>query len=67
MSSLYRAAKGGTIIGIIVENKLFNRLEMNLERVITINHGFSVLRLSVDINGLRFASSINIDLGPQQT
>ena len=41
--SLYRGAKNGEMIGIIVENKLINGLEINLEHVIIIfNHGFSV-------------------------
>ena len=42
---------------IIAENKHINSQEINLERVITTNHGPT----------LRFASGINIDLGPQQT
>ena len=39
--SLYRSEKNGENIGIIVENKLINRLEINLEFVIiTFNYGF---------------------------
>ena len=55
MSSLYREAKDGEIhvIGIIVENKHINGLEINLECVI--NNRFSV-----------FASGININQEPKQ-
>ena len=43
MLSLYRDAKDGEIIGIIVENKHINGLGINLECVIiTFNHGCSV-------------------------
>ena len=43
MSSLYRSEKYVENIGIIVENKLINGLEINLEFVIiTFNHGFLV-------------------------
>ena len=41
MSPLYRDAKDGKIIRIIVENKHINGLEINLECVIiTFNHRF---------------------------
>ena len=50
MSSLYRDTKDGEIIGIIVENKRINGLELNLECVmITFNHGFLVLTFIVAI------------------
>ena len=62
MSSLYRDEKDGENIGIIVENTNINGREINLEWVIiTFNHRFSVF------NVWRFASGIDIDLGPQQT
>ena len=61
MSSLYRNEKDGENIGIIVENTNINRREINFKCIIiTFNHGFSVF------NVWRFASGINIDLGPQQ-
>ena len=41
MSSLYSGVQYGEIIGITVENKHINGLEINLECVIiTFNHGF---------------------------
>ena len=43
MSSLYRSEKDGENVGIIVENKHLNGLEINLECVIiTFNHRFPV-------------------------
>ena len=46
MSSQYRSEKDGENIGIIVENKLINGLEINLEGVIiTFNHGVSVFNV----------------------
>ena len=43
VSSLYRSQKDGEIIGIVIENKHINRLEINSECVIiTYNHWFSV-------------------------
>ena len=46
MSSPYRSGKDGENIGIIVENKLINGLEINLECVIiTFNHRFSELNV----------------------
>ena len=48
MSSLYRDAKVGEIIGILVENKHIDGLEINLECVIiTFNHGFSVFNVCI--------------------
>ena len=46
MSSQYRSEKDGENIGIIVENKLVNGLEINLECVIIFNHGFSVFNVN---------------------
>ena len=46
VSSQYRSEKDGDNIGIIVENKHINGLEINLECVIiTFNHGFSVFNV----------------------
>ena len=46
MSSLYKSEKDGENIGIIVEYKLINEVEINLECVIiTFNHGFSVFNV----------------------
>ena len=65
--------KAGENIGVFVENKHINRLEINLEYVINNNtqpHFFDVqhlLQALVDINALHFALSINIDLRLQQT
>ena len=51
VSSLYRSEKDGGNIGIIVENKLINGLEMNLEDVIiTFNHRFSVFKVRAATN-----------------
>ena len=44
--SLYKGAKDGEIIGIIVENKHINGLEIDLECVIvTFNQGFSMFNV----------------------
>ena len=46
MSSLYRDAKDGETIGITVENKHINELEIKFKCVIiTFNHGFSVFNV----------------------
>ena len=46
VSTQYRSEKDGENIAIIVENKLINGLEINLEYVIiTFKHGFSVLNV----------------------
>ena len=45
-SSLYRAEENGEHIGIIVENKHINGLEINLEYImITFNHGLEVFNV----------------------
>ena len=52
--SLYRSEKDGENIGIIVENKLINGLEINLECVIiTINYRFFNVCCSPHHPGLR--------------
>ena len=46
IQQLYRGAKDGEIIGILVENMHINRLEINLECVIiTFNHECSVFSI----------------------
>ena len=70
MSSLYWSEKDGENIGIIVENKLINRLEINLECVIiTFNHGFSVFNVWCGPRSIFMLSAlwpsvdINVDIG----
>ena len=48
VSSQYRSEKDGENIGITVENKHINGLEINLECycvIITFSHGFSVFKI----------------------
>ena len=53
MSSLYRGAKDGEIIGIIGENKHLNGLEINLVCVIIIfNHRFSVFNVCYSLRSI---------------
>ena len=57
MSSQYRSEKDGENIGIIVDNKLINGLEINLLCVIiTFNHKFLVFNVCC---GPRSSMSIN--------
>ena len=58
--SLYRDVKDGEIIGIIVENKHINGLEINLGCVIiTFNYWFSVFNVCCGLRSILMTSALH--------